>query len=577
MTSPGPACRFPVSLAILAIISAGIYAHGFLLLTDYRLWDGWEYALWLSDERQLPFIKRLFSEIGRPLDWIFWKPFAGLRNPHIVAKFAGVTAWITHAILMFECLRRTLALGPTAALAIALLSVTCPVFRPLGDLSIWMNTAAVMIFWFGIFLLVRIAECTSMPARVILRCGGLSLLFLAFNLNSQLVYFYGLVAAAWAWEYFRGGFGTANRSLKSFLWRYPDACILPVVFWTWKAIFTPSHGAYEAYNQPSLSPAILGNGYVALVTHFFIPFVTDVASRPGVLAGACVMIAFVAYFLRSRTTLDGIVLPHGVQRMVGAYLSVAGILMVAASFPYICVGQFLAEDAWLARNNILAPLSLSFFVVGLLIWISRLLFPQQPTLWFFGCIAVCVVWGASSSLAYARLQTFGVKQLAIQRKLQAVIAERSPAVIQIRDYLPLRGGIAYYPQLIWTAMAACCDQLPKTLVFDSRPFVSDHAVTTPSGEAILKIGSVDLTSNDVQLLIHQSTVEYALSEIQHTGRQFVMTIQRPFDTRTEERLGLDYLKQRWFGSDCGSSFIESFVESQLLELQPVRPVDPYDK
>jgi len=251
------------------------------------------------------------------------------------------------------------------------------------------------------------------------------------------------------------------------------------------------------------------------------------------------------------------------------YLFPAGILLVSASFPYIAVGQVLADDAWLGRNNILTPLGLSLLITGILIKLATALFPSVPKLWLPGVFVVCITWAAASAVGYARLQAFGIKQASAQKHLRHLIHKQSPAVIQIRDYVTLRGGIPYYPQLIWTAMAACCDGSPGTLVFDSRPFVRDEITTDSTGQQLMKVGSMSLCSDDIEILIQQSTVSYALNDIPRTGRQFVMAFHRPNDSRSEERIGIDYLRKRWLGDSGGSGAIDSFVQAQIFELPPV--------
>ena len=566
-SQPADSCHY---YHILAIVFAGLFAHGLLLLTDYRLWDGWEYALWLSDPDQLPYLTRLFSEIGRPLDGVYWMPFAGLRYPHIVAKAAGVSVWIVHAILIFECLRRPWALRPAGALAVAMLCVSCPVFRPLGELSLWMNTAAVAMFWTALYVALLAHESESLKVRIALRATALATLFFALNLNSLLVYFYGLIAAFFSYAYLHHGHTATTSSAKRLVRAYPDLCILPVVFWGWKTLFTPSYGAYASYNQPSLSLPVLANGYAVFGTNLIFPLIVDVASRPVVLIGTSAFIAAVTYKVGTDTLLNKLGLRGDVPQSLTPYLCSAGFLLVAASFPYIAVGQVLADDAWLGRNNILTPLGLSLLVTGILIKVCNVVFPSAPKLWFPGVVVVCVAWGAASAVGYARLQAFGAKQLAIQGHLQRAIDEQSPAVIQLRDYVSLRSGISYYPPIIWTALAACCDRLPKTLVFDSRPFAPDKIVQTSAGDPSLEVGVLNLNAQDVEALIRQSTVEYALGEIPRTGRHLLMTISRPFDPRSEARLGFEYLKSRWLEADQGAAFIQAFLQSQVVEVERVR-------
>lgn len=557
-------------LQILAVVLAGLWAHGLLLLTDYRLWDGWEYALWLGDPRQLPYLHRLFADIGRPLDGLYWSPFVVIQNPHVVAKVAGVAAWIVHAVLMFECLRRPWALGPTAALAVAMLSVTCPVFRPLGELALWMNTAAVAIFWAAMYFVLLIHESESRTVRFAFRGMALLALFCALNLNSLLVFFYGVAVALFMRRASQKGLRAAVEEAGRVVRRYPDILLLPVLFWFWKSWFTPACGPYANYNRPTFDLLAWARGYVVLTTHFFVPFVLEPFTRPGVIAASGLAAVVVLVRLGAWPTFRVAVGLQSLPVRPAACAAAGVVLLLTASFPYVCVGQVLADEPWLARNNILTPLPMAIVTVSMAVWLTAKIVPSRPMAWFAVCLAICGMWGASCVAGYLRLQAFGVKQLAIRAHMRELIKERCPAVIQLRDYAPIKGGIAYYPPLIWTAMAACCDRAPQTLVFDSRIAVTDQQIRNQDGTTQITIGTLRLSAADVQRIIEDTTTAYALDEIPRSGRQFLLAALPSAMMENPERLAMEFLRRRWESSSDVEEWVKQIVEVKVQEIEPIR-------
>jgi hypothetical protein len=556
--------------AYAAIVGGCLSVHGWVLVTDYRLWDGWEYSLWLGNHEQLRFLFRLFSEIGRPLDGLYFGPFAGVADPHLIAKFAGVTAWMAHGLFMYACLRRVTLLGSALAFAVSMLVVTCPFFRPLGELSLWMNTCAAMLFWLAAYLFVKMMEMQGQPWRVGLRLAGLAVLFVALNLNSLLVFFYGLAVVLVFRRVRQNGLRRSLSETLAHALRYPDILLLPVIFWLWKAWFTPTHGAYVNYNRPSLDPSMWAHGYLVIATHFLFPFVVEPFSRPGVIAVGGVFAVIVMSRLRTWPAFRE---RFGVEKLpVGpAFCAAAGVLLLlAASFPYVCVGQLLADDPWLARNNILTPLPMALLVVAAAVWVATKLAPNWLFAWFGICLLICCAWGASAVIGYVRLQAFGVKQMAIRAHLREFIQERSPAVIQFRDYVTMRGGIAYYPPLIWTTMAACCDQMPRTLVFDSRIAVPDQQVRGADGATQIVMGTLQLSGNDVDRIIEETTTPYALTGIPRHGRQILLAALPSATMTNPDHVALEYLRQRWLTPSTGDEWVKKSIEVKAIELEPIR-------
>jgi hypothetical protein len=274
--------------------------------------------------------------------------------------------------------------------------------------------------------------------------------------------------------------------------------------------------------------------------------------------------------MRARLTSEALV---GFRSLsVGpAVCAAAGMLLLfAAAFPYICVGHVLADEPWLARNNILTPLPMALLVVSAAIWLTAKLVPSRPFAWFGACLVICGLWAASCITGYLRLQAFGVKQLAIRAHVRELIRERHPAVIQFRDYVAVHGGIAYYPPLIWTAMAACCDQVPRTLIFDSRIAVPDQQARAADGTMQVAMGTLPLSSGDVTRIIDDTTTAYALTEIPRHGGQFLLAALPSATMANPEQVAIEYLRRRWAAPAAIDDWVKTRIEVKVIELEPIR-------
>jgi hypothetical protein len=427
-----------------------------------------------------------------------------------------------------------------------------------------------MFFWLAAYLFVKMTESQDLRWQAVLRVTGLVVLFVALNLNSLLVFFYGVAAVLFLRRASQNGLSAAFEEAVGAARRYPDILLLPVVFWFWKSWFTPAYGPYANYNRPTFDPLAWASGYGVLAMHFLVPFVLEPLTRPGVIAASGLAATVVLARLGSWPTFCVACGVHSLSVRPAVCAGAGVVLLLAASFPYICVGQVLADDPWLARNNILTPLPMALLTVSMAVWLTAKIVPSRPTAWFGVCLAICGMWGASCVAGYLRLQAFGVKQLAIRAHMRELIKEHSPAVIQFRDYAPIKGGIAYYPPLIWTAMAACCDQEPQTLVFDSRIAVPDQQIRSQDGTTQIAMGTLALSAGDVQRIIEDTTAAYALNEIPRRGSQFLLAALPSAIMENPERLAMAYLRRHWGSNADVEEWIKQIVDVKVLEIEPIR-------
>jgi hypothetical protein len=568
----------PLTATWIPVLLLGLVAHGLVLLTDHVIWDGW----WANADLGLPdagILARQFRESGKPLEGWFLAPFRliGSSDGRIAAaKLAGVACWIGSFLAMHACLRRLARLAAPVALAISALAVAAPVYEVLGDVSLVMYPACMLLFWCGWLMFAEAVERRGGAASVC-RVAAAALLFLSFNVNSLLVMHYA-VAATFAvlrwrgvpWSELRG------RAIRAAL-RYPEILALPVVFWIWKAVFTPTSGFYAAYNKPSFAPAKLALGYAGVVRDLLGPMTRRLVSSPLWLLAAIAAGAGLWWRLSARdsgrTAAAALSPPaHGWRLAACGFL-----LFAAAAFPYISVGQAIMAHGWWSRSCILFPLPIAMTVVGLLVAANRSLLPTRPTAWLAAAAAVAVLFIGACWRNTLTMQAYGAKQAAIRRDLRELIDARGPAVIQLRDYFPIRYTNDFYPIAVWTFLAAPPDALPTTFVLETggsvpgRTSVGDERTIGADGQPAFTMGRLPISGAELERLIETETgMPDAMTSIRRTGPHLLVGIgPAPNVGDDGPTIGAEYLRRRWFAPATLDDYVTSLTQARVESLPPI--------
>jgi len=539
------------------IVAAGLLAHGLVPLTDYVLWDGWWYAADLVRPEGSPVMERLFHEVGRPLDMWFYKPIRWLGgDPVAWAKWLGTSAWILTAVCIATVLQRLGGLRASVATAIAVLVATLPVFDLLGELALWMNTACVLLFWVAWVLVARLQVAAG--RAIWARTAALALFFVSFDLNSNLVLFYAVAAAL---------VGLRLPELRPAAWigrlpriaaRHADFLALPVLFWLWKTWFTPTNGFYATgYNQPSLAPDRLAAGYLALVVQFVVGGLVDLLGSPTwlVIGAAAAVAAAVAIRRSPDADADFSPAPGTGPRLLG----LGTLLLLAAAFPYVVVGQSLASEGWLTRNCILCPLPIAMMVVGLLMIASNLWRSAGRCAWLPGVAFVATLGIGGCIHNYLVYQAFGVKQLSIRAALADSIRDANAAVVQLRDHVLVPGTIPYYPPVIWTYLATGSSGTPSTFVIETATMLPDAFQPGPDGSPRRLIPQIPLQPRAVDEAITGTTMPYALERIPRTGAHLLAVVTPGPNAQDPADVGRRYLLLSWLDPRRAEDLVRGFT------------------
>jgi len=549
------------------IIVAGALAHGLLPLTDYVLWDGWWYATDLQRREGPANMSRLFHEIGRPMDLYFYEPlrWSG-QDPVLLTKCLGVLAWVTTAVCVYGVLCRLGSIPKELATAIAVLMTTLPVFDILGDLAIWMNTACVLLFWLswlGVSHLHSTQGLKGTTIRLALLCG----FFASFNLNSNLVLFYAICLALAACRARSMNFSEARRLVQRNVGRFIDFLLLPIMFWFWKTWFTPTSGVHTEYNRPSFDAMRLSVGYVSVAIDFLFPCAYEVASCPLALFFAVFAAAGAIYLVKSGAPAG---IAPSIPHMSPLFLWCMGlVLLLAAAFPYVAVGQPLGSEGWVTRNCILCPLPVALMLIAFLLEANRRWIPNFPYAWLVGVVMLAAAGVGACLENYLLYQAFGIKQLGVQHALHEVIRETGASVIQLRDYAPIPRTIQAYPPIIWSFIASHPPLLPQTLVVETASFAPDNYVIGSNGELTRLMPRIALNSTSVEKCVEQTLMAYAFTQVPRRGPQALLAAHATVDGQSHIQRAIRYLWLRWVAPAEASKRAQEFVRAERTLLPDV--------
>ena len=554
----------------VGLLVAGLLAHGIVLFTDYILWDGYWYYSELNKSLGPTGMRRLFSEIGRPLDYYFLIPFTILPGA-VPPKIFGLIVWVLSPFPLMMLLRHGAKLPSELSLSAALLASVLPVFDVLGEIAVWMNTFSWFVFLCGMTCLVYLPKALGLP-KLFLRLATILLFLVAFNFNSLLVFFYAFA-----------GFLFVGRAMvlpkeRVFAYaldlviRFGDFLLLPFLFWFAKNVLTPVHGYYADYNLPKLSVERLESGFSSLL-YFLRGEGMDLTSSIGAIMLA-LLVGLVVVLGLATSSDSRQAKPSNPEWLSFGWLSLCGggIMLVAAVLPYVVVGQSVSNSGWLSRNCILTSVPLALILSGLFLVLNQFLFPRRPHVWK-GAIATIVVLGViASNRNYLQWQALGVKQDSIELKLRASIAESHAVVVQLRDYFMIPHTIYYYPPIVWTFLAAGKSTTPFTFVFDTAQMIPHQVEKSVTGESQILFPQVPVTTPVLSEMIERTTMPYIFESIPTTGSQIMFIVQPGRFGSDGVSIGMKYLWLKWFRPSGILDFLDQATETHVLKLPPITSV-----
>lgn len=439
-----------------------LLGHGLLLFNDGTYFDDWIMQPRLAEARWDELFS-WFSEMGLPISgYFYW----GVKQLGLFGYYQAAAFFLIFlsSILIYQICLRFTWINRHEALGIALLSLVYPAYQATVVLCHLHYEFFYCLFLLAAWLLLRSKQTGgSKNSSLLSRLLSLLLFFLAFNLNSLLVFYFPFLlllflhlkqAHQFSWP----------AAAKALLPRHADFILLPFVYWIGKKLFFPAHGLYQNYNSLNLSLASLEThlldfvktaGYAQMEAS-----VTLLMAHP-VLWILTLVGIYLAYsrFMRKKTNAlppTHIQIEHESRKTKWIFLY-GMLLLLSSVFAYSAVGVSPTLTGWNTRHAILFGLPMSILIVAALrpIWINGLYhepgnFDSRLVSALIGG-SLLVAFTLSTINQYVNWQVRAIKDRAVMTVLADAPVLKKFSVFWINDQLPA-GGERLYRFYEWSSM-----------------------------------------------------------------------------------------------------------------------------
>lgn len=445
----------------LLIGVVAMFSHGLLLLNDGTYFDDWNLQPVLAEERWDEHFN-WFSEMGLPVSGLFYWAVKqiGLLGSYRLAAFLLI---FFSAVLVYKICLRFTWINRYEALGIALLSLVFPAYQATVVLCHLHYEFFYCMFLLAAWLLLRSEQAGGPKGPGLLaRLPPLFLFFIAFNLNSLLVFYFAFLLLLFLHLKQAHRFSWPDAA-KTLLPRHADFILLPFVYWIGKKLLFPTHGLYQGYNALNLSlPTLVTNILNSIKTAGYSQMEGAIGSLVGQPYLWIVTLAGI-YLIYSRFLKTGNIpaLSHiqieQESRKTKWIFSYGVLLLLSSVFAYSAVGLTPSLSGWNTRHAILVGLPMAILIVAALrpLWVNGLYhepgkFDSRLASIMIGA-SLLVAFSLSTIEQYIGWQVRAIKDRAIMADLAEVPALKKFSIFWIDDQFPA-GGERIYRFYEWSTM-----------------------------------------------------------------------------------------------------------------------------
>ncbi|MFH0986190.1 MAG: hypothetical protein V1882_11790 [Candidatus Omnitrophota bacterium] len=491
---------------VLAVLfTCTILSHGMILLDNGVYWDGWLMRGWFR-QKDYNACRIATSQIGLPLYYYCLRFMAMLPRPIFCYKLMSFVGMFLSSFFIYCLCRESGYLTDIQSVCVSILFLFYPANNMMVEPSC-MQYGVMHTAFLGACLLGVLAESATGAGQWGMRAGAIVLFFVSFNMNSLLVFYLGFLMLLLF-------HASAAQALNLTETVYFLACrwyfwIIPFIYWGLKQRYAFTHGFYSDYNLIKFDMHRISVGLTQL-------FMTGVT---GTYIHACAYVAkqslkwLVPLILASWLAVD-ILLRHVVSAQAlilqsgeaSGVFYVGVVLLLAASMPYILVGQRFAVRGFETKNNIILALPMALVVFGSA---NAVLVPAALP-YFLG---VVVVSGALYlNYTYLCLLSDYVKNISFLANLAKIPSAKETSVLLVHDTHTLRFLAIDQPE-----------HRPPYLIYMFEWIWGD---VTRIGFAETYERMTPYPSDEVrEHILHRTTIPYSLQGIDPCGKQALVTVK----------------------------------------------------
>ena len=411
-------------LPSLGLAAAVVVAfHWPLLLNDGVYFEDFFLFDWFSDGRKDTFFGHLRMYGNLIPAYFTWAIF---ELPHNIFFFKLIAfgSILIASIAIFGMLRKVGYFTRMQAAAIAALAAVYPGHLNTTHLSVVFHLICYAAYWVAVLLVLE-SSIGSRRLRLLMRTSAALLFFLAFGLNSLLVFHFGFIALLLLRFRQESGYKYA-RLARSFIAEYWDVLAIPFVFWFWRQVIVVPYGEGALHTAIQFDFFLVARIYLSaarlFVTQFFAVGLYPLAFLP--------IFATVLLLLRKKDRrLEAVW--NTAKSNPWAVFCFALLLIFLGIFPYAVtdrgLGQWASDAA--SRNRILIMLPMALLLLsGLAILLRR-----WPKIYVASVIALIGSFGIYRLSVYEIWEAEAIKNHSIMHNLARLKEAREVHVFGVRD------------------------------------------------------------------------------------------------------------------------------------------------
>jgi len=416
------------------LLVVALLAHGFLLLADFIIVDGWWILAWLQ-EKNWQSLKYVSDANGLYFQRYLTGVFLFFPEPNVAAKVSTFILLYLISIVTFVLFKQSSFFSKKESLFIAIVCVTLPAVRVYPSLLVTMLFVS-MYFLFLICVLIALrAETKTGISHVALRIFAQIGFFVSFTFGSLLVFYYGFIAFLVFYEKRRQNYSGVTLPWR-WITRRIDYIAIPFIFWIWRRMFTPGIGVNLNYQQPSFEailniPSKFVRWMVGTIPEQLFGGVSQLFSFPVV----GVFVACSSYLV-ARLSANYFSFTGKKKNKLGTLpvILFATFLLFVAIFPYLAVGANALPDGFRSRHAMLMSIPMAMFLLIFFRVVPRIFLNsvgQFALIFLF--IFMTLSFSAVHLKTYYDWQTISIKEKSVIHNLSKLKGVKDYKLVRVHD------------------------------------------------------------------------------------------------------------------------------------------------
>jgi len=489
----------------------GLISYGMVFFNKGLFLDGWFLEGW-SKKGTWKYLKRFTKEVGMPYLYFLHKTISATRCGKCAYNFINVASLIGAAYAASYLCVQSEMLSFQESMLVAALMLAYPGQQIACEKSTTQYFLCTLLFYLGAVLNIE-SELSNGTESVLLWIVSLILLFLSFNMNSLLVYYLGF----FIYKIFLVTKAEEPDLHYNLVLKNGILVFLPLLFWLLKGLLTPKSGYYSEYNSISFRSKRWAQGLLSLMSEgtfgCYLEAVRWFLKNP-------IWVIFMIFAMWVGKPLF-VVTPAMASSGI-PLLTFSAILILLAAIPYILVGQPFGTFGWATKNNVLLAFPCALFIYSAV----SIIFKAEVK----GFILFALISGGAIYLVhvYASWISLWAKNLSALKKISEEKIFKDAAIVEV------------------------CDSYPTELCNRSRPEHWDISLTymlAYQTHAVRHFGivgnensnMVSYSRNEIKNKIIQTTVPYVLDEIDPSGNQIRVKIEKGVHSWGDIKIAVKYL------------------------------------